>query len=59
LKFYSYCGYCHWCEGRRDNTGRKKLLIVDGEGEVDQDVLAMGNNFRLKYEQLLEAYNGG
>jgi hypothetical protein len=33
-------------------------LIVDGEGEFNQDILTLGNNFRTKYE-LLEAYNGG
>jgi len=35
------------------------LLIVDGKGEFDQDVFALGNNFRIQYEQLLKAYNGG
>jgi hypothetical protein len=34
-------------------------LITNGEDEFDQDVFALGNNFRTKYEQLLEAYNGG
>jgi len=33
-------------------------LIIDGEGEFDQDVFIFGNNFKMKYEQLLEAYNG-
>jgi hypothetical protein len=32
-------------------------LIIDGEGEFDQDVFALINNFKTKYE-LLEAYNG-
>ncbi len=45
--------------GGGDNGGKKQLMTVDGEGEFDQDVFAMGNNFILKYEQLLEAYNGG
>jgi len=44
--------------GVRDNKGEKKLLIIDGEGEFDQDVLTLGKNFIIKYEQLLEAYNG-
>ncbi len=35
------------------------MLIVNGEGECHQNVLALGNNFRTKYDQLLEAYNGG
>ncbi len=34
------------------------MLIVDGEGEFDREVLVLGNNFRTEYEQLLEAYNG-
>ncbi len=37
----------------------KKLLITIGKGEFDQDVFVLGNNFRINYEQLLEAYNGG
>jgi hypothetical protein len=32
-------------------------LIVDGEGEFDQDVFALGNNFKIEYEELFEAYN--
>jgi hypothetical protein len=32
-------------------------MIVDGR-KFDQDVLAMGNNFKIEYEQLLETYNG-
>ncbi len=34
-------------------------MITNGEGEFDQDIFALGNNFRTKYEQLLEVYNGG
>jgi hypothetical protein len=34
-------------------------LITYGKDEFDQDVFALGNNFKTKYEQLLEAYNGG
>jgi len=35
------------------------LLIVDAKGEFDQYIIAFGNNFKTKYDQLLEAYNGG
>jgi hypothetical protein len=34
-------------------------MIVDGEGKFDQNVLTMGNYFKLEYEQFLEIYNGG
>ncbi len=34
------------------------MLNVNGEGEFDQNILTFGNNFRTKYEQLLEVYNG-
>jgi hypothetical protein len=34
-------------------------MIVNEEGKFNKDVLAMGNNSIIKYEQLLEAYNGG
>jgi hypothetical protein len=44
-------------KGVGDNKGEKQLLIIDGEGEFDQDVLAFINNFRTKHE-LIEAYNG-
>ncbi len=40
----------------RDSRGEKKLLIVDIEGEFDQDVLTIGNNFKAKYEQFLQVY---
>ncbi len=43
--------------GLVDNKDEKQLLIIDGECEFDQDVLALSNNFRIKYE-LLKAYNG-
>ncbi len=33
-------------KGVGDNKGEKQLLIVDGEGEFDQDVIVFGNNFR-------------
>jgi hypothetical protein len=43
--------------GGRDNRGEKQLMIINGEGEFDQDVLTMGSNFKLEYQQLLEPYN--
>jgi hypothetical protein len=46
-------------KGVRHNKGEKKLLIIDGEGEFDQDIFTFNNNFRTKYEQFLEVYNGG
>ncbi len=46
-------------KGVGDNKAEKQLLIADGECEFDQNVLALGNNFRIWYNQLLEAYNGG
>jgi len=44
--------------GIGDSRGEKQLLIVDGESEFDPKVLAIGYNFKTKYEQLFEAYNG-
>jgi hypothetical protein len=46
-------------KGGRNNKGENQLLIANGKGEFDQNVLVLGNNFKIKYEQLLEAYNGG
>ncbi len=46
-------------KGGKNNKGENQLLIVDGEGEFDQNVLVLGNNFKIEYEQLLEVYNGG
>ncbi len=46
-------------KGGRNNKGENQLLIVDGKGEFDQDLLALRNNFKIQYEQLLEAYHGG
>ncbi len=37
--------------GVRDNKGEKKLLITNGEGEFDQNILAFGNNFKIEHEQ--------
>jgi hypothetical protein len=36
--------------GIGDNKGEKQLLIVDGESEFDQNIFALGNNFKTKYE---------
>ncbi len=33
------------------------MLIANEESEFEHDVF--GNNFKTKYEQLLETYNGG
>jgi hypothetical protein len=44
--------------GVRDSKCEKQLLIVNGESEFDQDVIAFGNNFITEYEQFLEVYNG-
>ncbi len=46
-------------KGGGDNNGGKQLMIIDGEGEFDQDVLIMGNNFIMEYGQLFKVYNGG
>jgi undecaprenyl pyrophosphate phosphatase UppP len=32
--------------GVRDNKGEKQLFVANGEGEFDQDVFALGSNFR-------------
>ncbi len=40
--------------GIKDSKGEQQLLIANGEGEFDQNILVFGNNFRTKYEQLLE-----
>jgi hypothetical protein len=45
--------------GVGDNKTKKQLLIANGKGEFDQDILVLSNNFRTEYDQLLEAYNGG
>jgi hypothetical protein len=34
--------------GVGDNKGEQQLLIIDGEGEFDQDVFVFGNNFKMK-----------
>jgi len=42
-----------------NNKGEIKLFIVDGEGEFDQNVFVLGNNFKIEYEQYFETYNEG
>jgi hypothetical protein len=59
LEVYYHCCHRHWCKGVGDSKGEKQLLIIDKDGEFHQDVLTLGNNFKIKYEQLLKAYNGG
>lgn len=56
--FTSIVIYFTSVRGGKNNKGEKQLMIIDGR-KFDQDVLAMGNNFKLEYEQLLKAYNGG
>jgi hypothetical protein len=46
-------------KGGRNNKGENQLLIVEGKGEFNHNVLVLGNNFKIEYEQLLETYNGG
>jgi hypothetical protein len=46
-------------KGAQDDKGGKKMLTIDGKAEFDQDIFILNNNFRTKYEQFLEAYNGG
>ncbi len=38
-------------KGGRNNKGENQLLIANGIGEFDQDVLVLGNNFKIKYDQ--------
>jgi hypothetical protein len=32
--------------GKKNSKGEKQLLIVNGEGEFDQNTFALGNNFK-------------
>jgi hypothetical protein len=32
-------------------------MIVNGEGQFDQDVIVFGNQFRIEYNQLVKAKN--
>ncbi len=45
-------------KGIRDNKSENQLLIIDGESELNKNVLALGNDFKTKYAQFLEVYNG-
>jgi hypothetical protein len=38
--------------GIGDSKGNKKLLITDGEGEFDPNILVFCDNFKIEYEQL-------
>jgi hypothetical protein len=42
-------------KGVGDNKGEKQLLIINEEGEFDENDFGLSNNFRTKYEQLFEA----
>jgi hypothetical protein len=44
---------------RDGESKHEKQMIVDGEGEFNQDVLVLGNQFKIKYDQLVEAKNYG
>ncbi len=44
-------------KGAQESKGEKQLLIVNGEGEFDQYIFTINNNFKTKYEQFLEVYN--
>jgi hypothetical protein len=44
--------------GIENNRAEKQLLITNGKGKFDQDVIIFGNNFKIEYEQFLEMYNG-
>jgi hypothetical protein len=37
----------------------KQLMIADGESEFNQNILVLGNQFRIEYDQLVEAKNYG
>jgi hypothetical protein len=41
-------------KGISNSKGENQLLIVNGEGELNKNVLALGNNFKTKYAQFLE-----
>ncbi len=45
-------------KGAWNNKGEKKILIANVQGEFDQDVFAINNNFIIEYEQHFETYNG-
>jgi hypothetical protein len=37
-------------KGGGENSHEKQLMVANGEGEFDQDVLAFGNPFRIEYD---------
>jgi hypothetical protein len=44
---------------RDGESKHEKQMIANGEGELNQDVLVLGNQFKIKYDQLVEAKNYG
>jgi len=44
-------------KGRGESNHERQLMVVNGEGEFDQDVLVFGNLFNTKYDQLVEIKN--
>jgi hypothetical protein len=42
-----------------ESKHEKELMIVNGEGEFNQNVLVLGNQFRIEYDQLVEAKDYG
>jgi hypothetical protein len=45
-------------KGIGDNKGENQFLIINGKGESNKNVIALSNNFKTKYEQFFETYNG-
>jgi hypothetical protein len=46
LKFVTIVIIVIGVKGIGDNKYEKRLMIINGKSEIDQDVLAFGNNFR-------------
>ena len=36
-----------------------QLLVLDGDTEDDNDIVALGSQFQVEYNQILEAFNNG
>jgi hypothetical protein len=36
------------------SSHEKQLMVIDNEGEFNQDVFAFGSSFRTKYDQLIK-----
>ena len=46
--------------GIRGAYGRfNQLLIADGDTEIDNDIVALGPQFQVEYNQIVEAFNNG